>query len=145
MIFIDFEFDMAREGTEPNAYEYAGKGSPNASNDDEGTNVEPNASITKLLTTQGSRDSNESTNADAEDIGAMDTLKQLNTLLMRKEKRPLTQEERDQLAGLVERGLDVLDLMPEGDAILKFKKLQRSQEKKGEEKGIENRFLWQFS
>ena len=81
VIFIDFEFDMARDGAEPNAYEYAVKGSPNASDDDEGTNVEPNASITKLLTTQGSRDSNESTNADAEDIGAMDTLKQLNTCM----------------------------------------------------------------
>ena len=110
---------MARDGAEPNAYEYTGKGSPNASDNDGDTNVEPNASITKLLTTQGSRDSNESTNADAETetTGAMDTLKQLNTLLMRKEERPLTQEERDQLAGLVERGLDVLDLMSEGDAV----------------------------
>ena len=41
---------MARDGAEPNACEYAGKGSPNASDDDEGTNIEPNASITKLLT-----------------------------------------------------------------------------------------------
>ena len=65
---------MAREGAEPNAYEYAVKGSPNASDDDEGTNVEPNASITKLLTTQGSRDSNESTNADVEDIDAINSV-----------------------------------------------------------------------
>ena len=74
VIKIDFEFDMAREGAEPNAYEYAVKGSPNASDDDEGTNVEPNASITKLLTTQGSRDSNESTNADVEDIDAINSV-----------------------------------------------------------------------
>ena len=109
---------MASDGAneEPYASEYAGKGSPNNSDNDEGTNVEHNASVTKLLTTQGIRDSNESTNADAENIVAMDTLKQLNTLLMRKGKRPLTQEERDQLAGLVERGLDILDLMSEGDA-----------------------------
>ena len=40
---------MARDGAEPNAYEYAGKGSPNVSDDDEGTNVEPNASITLSL------------------------------------------------------------------------------------------------
>ena len=109
---------MASDGAneEPYASEYAGKGSPNNSDNDEGTNVEHNASVTKLLTTQGIRDSNESTNADVENTVAMDTLKQLNTLLMQKEKRPLTQEERDQLAGLVERGLDILDLMSEGDA-----------------------------
>ena len=85
----------------------------------EGTNVEHNASVTKLLTTQGIRDSNESTNADAENTIAMETLKQLKTLIIRKEKSPetpLIQEERDLLASLVERGLDILDLMPEGDA-----------------------------
>ena len=77
---------MARDGAEPNAYEYTGKGSPNASDNDEDTNVEPNASITKLLTTQGSRDSNESTNADAEDISAMDTMEYiLPTLRVRQE------------------------------------------------------------
>ena len=109
---------MASDGAneEPYASEYAGKGSPNNSDNDEGTNVEHNASVTKLLTTQGSRDSNESTNADAENAVAMETLKQLNALLMQKDKRPLTQEERDQLAGLVERGLDVLDLLSAGDA-----------------------------
>ena len=109
---------MASEGAkeEPYASEYAERGSPTDSDNDEGTNVEHNASVTKLLTTQGIRDSNESTNADAENIIAMDTLKQLNTLLMQKEKRPLTQEERDQLAGLVERGLDILDLTSDGDA-----------------------------
>ena len=109
---------MASDGAneEPYASEYAGKGSPNNSDNDEGTNVEHNASVTKLLTTQGIRDSNESTNADVENTVAMDTLKQLNTLLMQKEKRPLTQEERDQLAGLVERGLDILDLTSDGDA-----------------------------
>tara|TARA_B100000513_G_scaffold169195_1_gene85098 strand:- start:163 stop:444 length:282 start_codon:yes stop_codon:yes gene_type:complete len=90
---------MAREGAEPNAYEYAVKGSPNASDDDEGTNVEPNASITKLLTTQGSRDSNESTNADAEDIDAMDTMKYvLPTLRVRQEEGSLSQKDYDQLA-----------------------------------------------
>ena len=112
---------MASEGgnEEPYASEYAEKGSPNDRDYDEGTNVEPNASVTKLLTTQGIRDSNESTNADAENTIAMETLKQLKTLIIRKEKSPetpLSQEERDLLASLVERGLDILDLMPEGDA-----------------------------
>ena len=111
---------MTSEGgnEEPYASEYAEKGSPNDRDYDEGTNVEHNASVTKLLTTQGIRDSNESTNADAENTVAMDTLKQLKTVFMRKEKRPetLTQEERDLLASLVERGLDILDLMSEGDA-----------------------------
>ena len=103
---------------EPCASEYAEKGSPNDRDYDEDTNVEHNASVTKLLTTQGIRDSNESTNADAENTIAMDTLKQLKTVLMRKEKRPetLTQEERDLLASLVERGLDILDFMSENDA-----------------------------
>ena len=57
---------MAHEGAneEPYASEYAGKGSSNDNDDDEGLNVESNANVTKLLTTQGSRDSNESTNAD---------------------------------------------------------------------------------
>ena len=109
MIFIDFEFDMAREGADPNAYEYAVKGSPNASDDDEGTNVEPNASITKLLTTQGSRDSNESTNADAEDIGAMDTMEYiLPTLRVRQEEGLLSQKDYNRLASLVESLLDVI-------------------------------------
>ena len=112
---------MASEGAkeEPYASEYAERGSPTDSDNDEGTNVEPNASVTKLLTTQGVRDSNESTNADAENTIAMETLKQLKTLIIRKEKSPetpLIQEERDLLASLVERGLDILDLMPEGDA-----------------------------
>ena len=111
---------MASDGAneEPYASEYAEKGSPTDSDNDEGTNVEPNASVTKLLTTQGVRDSNESTNADAENTIAMETLKQLKTLIMRKEERPetLTQEERDLLASLVERGLDILDLMSDGDA-----------------------------
>ena len=111
---------MASDGAneEPYASEYAEKGSPTDSDNDEGTNVEHNASVTKLLTTQGIRASNEPTNVDAENTIAMETLKQLKTLLMRKEKRPetLTQEERDLLASLVERGLDILDLMPEGDA-----------------------------
>ena len=109
---------MASEGAkeEPYASEYAERGFPTDSDNDEGTNVEPNASVTKLLTTQGICNSNESTNADAENAVAMETLKQLKTMLMQKEKRPLTQEERDQLAGLVEIGLDILDLMSEGDA-----------------------------
>ena len=54
---------MAHEGAneEPHASEYAEKGSLDDSDNDEGTNVEPDASVTKLLTTQGSRDSTEST------------------------------------------------------------------------------------
>ena len=78
------------ENEEPYASEYAEKGSPNDRDYDEVTNVEHNASVTKLLTTQGIRDSNESMNADAENTIARDTLKQLKTVLMRKEKRPET-------------------------------------------------------
>ena len=50
---------MASDGAneEPYASEYAEKGSPNDSDNDEGTNVEHNASVTKLLTTQGIRGS----------------------------------------------------------------------------------------
>ena len=57
---------MASEGAkeEPYASEHAERGSPTDSDNDEGTNVEHNASVTKLLTTQGIRDSNESTNAE---------------------------------------------------------------------------------
>ena len=106
------------ENEEPYASEYAEKGSPNDRDYDEGTNVEHNASVTKLLTTQGIRDSNESTNADVENTIAMDTLKQLKTVFMQKEKRTerLTQEERDLLSSLVECGLDILDFTSEGDA-----------------------------
>ena len=87
---------MAHEcaNDDPHASEYAGKGSPNDSDNDEGLNVEPNANVTKLLTTQGSRDSNESTNADVKTISAMDTLEHMiNTLRVRKENGSLTNEE----------------------------------------------------
>ena len=42
---------------DPHASEYARKGSPNDSDNDEGLYVEPNANVTKLLTTRGSRNS----------------------------------------------------------------------------------------
>ena len=120
---------MARDGAEPNAWEYAGKGSPNASDDDEGTNVEPNASITKLLTTQGSRDSNESTNADAEDTGAMDTMKyMLPTLRVRQEGGSLSQKDYNQLASFVESLLDVLAEADTGSAKQEVRETQEVQE-----------------
>ena len=54
---------MAHEGAndEPHVSEYTGKGSSSDSDDDEGLNVESNANVTKLLTTQESSDSNETT------------------------------------------------------------------------------------
>ena len=110
---------MAHEGAndEPHVSEYTGKGSSSDSDDDEGLNVESNANVTKLLTTQGSRDSNESTNADVETISAKDTLKHmLHTLFVRKEEGSLTKDERDQLEAFVERGLDILDYTPEDAA-----------------------------
>ena len=117
---------MARDGAEPNACEYAGKGSPNASDDDEGTNVEPNASITKLLTTQGSRDSNESTNADAEDISAMDTMEYiLPTLRVRQEEGLLSQKDYNRLASLVE---SLLDVIAEADTGPAKQEVQETQE-----------------
>ena len=42
---------------DPRASEYARRGSPNDSDNDEGLYVEPNANVTKLLTTRGSRNS----------------------------------------------------------------------------------------
>ena len=126
VIKIDFEFDMAREGAEPNAYEYAVKGSPNASDDDEGTKVELNASITKLLTTQGVRDSNESTNADAEDISAMDTMEYiLPTLRVRQEEGSLSQKDYDQLASFTE---SLLDVLAEADTGTAKQEVQATQE-----------------
>ena len=120
---------MARDDAEPNAYEYAGKGSPNASDNDEDTNVEPNASITKLLTTQGSRDSNESTNADAEDIGTMDTMEYiLPTLRVRQEEGLLSQKDYDRIASLAESLLDVLAEADTGSAKQEAQETQEVQE-----------------
>ena len=110
---------MAHEGAndEPHVSEYTGKGSSSDSDDDEGLNVESNANVTKLLTTQESSDSNETTNANVETISAKDTLKHmLHTLFVRKEEGSLTKDERDQLEAFVERGLDILDYTPE-DAV----------------------------
>ncbi len=42
---------------DPHASEYARKGSPSDSDNDEGLYVEPNANVTKLLTTRESRNS----------------------------------------------------------------------------------------
>ena len=124
-----FEYPMARDDAEPNAYEYAGKGSPNASDNDEDTNVEPNASITKLLTTQGSRDSNESTNADAEDIGTMDTMEYiLPTLRVRQEEGLLSQKDYDRIASLAESLLDVLAEADTGPAKQEAQETQEVQE-----------------
>ena len=104
---------MAHEGgnDEPYASEYAGKGSSNDNDDDEGLNVESNANVTKLLTTQGSRDSNESTNADVQTISAMDTLEHMiHTVRVRKENGSLTNAECNRFESLVEKSLDVLAL-----------------------------------
>ena len=119
---------MASEGAneEPYASEYAEKGSPTDSDNDEGTNVEPNASITKLLTTQGSRDSNESTNADAEDIDAMNTMKYvLPTLRARQEEGSLSQKDYDQLASFTE---SLLDVLAEADTGTAKQEVQETQE-----------------
>ena len=113
------KFKMAHEGAndEPHASEYAGKGSSNDNDDDEGLNVESNANVTKLLTTQGSRDSNESTNADVQTISAMDTLEHvIHTLRVRKENGSLTNEESNRFESLVEKSLDVLALGSEDAA-----------------------------
>ena len=110
---------MASEGgnEEPYASEYAGKGSSNDNDDDEGLNVESNANVTKLLTTQGSRDSNESTNADVQTISAMDTLEHIiHTVRVRKENGSLTAAECNRFESLVEKSLDVLELGPEDAA-----------------------------
>ena len=122
---------MASDGAneEPYASEYAGKGSPNNSDNDEGTNVEHNASVTKLLTTQGSRDSNESTNADAEDIDAMDTMKYiLPTLRVRQEEGSLSQKDYNRLASLVESLLDVIAEADTGPAKQEVQETQEPQE-----------------
>ena len=110
---------MAHEcaNDEPRASEYAGKGSSNDNDDDGGLNVESNANVTKLLTTQGSRDSNESTNVDVETISAMDTLESMTyTLRVKKENGSLTDEESNRFESLVEKGLDVLALGSDDDA-----------------------------
>ena len=94
---------MASEGAkeEPYASEYAERGSPTDSDNDEGTNVEPNASVTKLLTTQGTHD--------------LDTMKHmLHTMRVQHEAGLLTKEECDRFASFVESSLDVLANISEG-------------------------------
>ena len=88
---------------DPHASEYARKGSPSDSDNDEGLYVEPNATVTKLLTTRGSRNSNEPTNVDTTDhINTMDALEHmpLHTLRVRQEEGLLTKEECDRLESL---------------------------------------------
>ena len=81
---------------DPHASEYAGKGSPNDSDSDEGLCVETNADVTKLLTTRGSRNSNEPMN------------------------------ESNRLESLVEMGLDVLALRPKDAAEPVTQKIQET-------------------
>ena len=47
-----------RADDDPQASEYAGKDSPDDSDNDEGLYVETNANVTKLLTTQGTQNLN---------------------------------------------------------------------------------------
>ena len=106
-----------RADDDPQASEYAGKDSPDDSDNDEGLYVETNVNVTKLLTTQGSRDSNESTNADVQTISAMDTLEHMiHTVRVRKENGSLTAAECNRFESLVEKSLDVLALGPEDAA-----------------------------
>ena len=84
---------------DPHASEYAGKGSPNDSDNDEGLYVEPNANITTLLTTRGSRNSS-----------TMDKLEHLlHTLRVWKEEETLP-EESNRFESLVERALNIVAL-----------------------------------
>ena len=86
---------------DPHASEYARKGSPNDSDNDEGLYVEPNANVTKLLTTQGTHD--------------LDTMKHmLHTMRVQHEAGSLTKEERDRFTSFVESSLDVLAHISEG-------------------------------
>ena len=59
---------------DPRASEYARRGSPNDSDNDEGLYIESNANETKLLTTQGSPDSDEPMNGDIYPTNGLDTL-----------------------------------------------------------------------
>ena len=63
-----------RADDDPQASEYAGKDSPDDSDNDEGLYVETNANVTKLLTTRGSPDSNKPMNGDDYRISTLDTL-----------------------------------------------------------------------
>ena len=99
---------------DPRASEYARRGSPNDSDNDEGLYVESNANGTKLLTTQGSPDSNEPMNGDVYPTNGLGTLEHaIHTLYMRKANGSLTKEESNRLESLVEKSLDVLGLDPE--------------------------------
>ena len=82
-----------RADDDPQASEYAGKDSPDDSDNDEGLYVETNANVTKLLTTLGSRNSS-----------TMDKLEHLlRTLRVRKEDGTLPEEESNRFESLVEK------------------------------------------
>ena len=77
-------------------------------------NVEPDANVTKLLTTRGSRNSNEPMNVDTDHISTMDTLEHLlHTLRVRQEEGSITKGECNRFESFVENRLDVLALMSE--------------------------------
>ena len=109
---------------DPHASEYAGKGSPNDSDNDEGLYVEPNANVTTLLTTRGSRNSNEPMNVDTDRISTMETLEHLLQTL--REEGSLTEEESNRLESLLEMGLDVLALRPKDAAEPVTQKIQET-------------------
>ena len=76
-----------RADDDPQASEYAGKDSPDDSDNDEGLYVETNANVTKLLTTRGSPDSNEPMNGDVYPTNGLGTLEHaIHTLRMRTAK-----------------------------------------------------------
>ena len=90
-----------RADDDPQASEYAGKDSPDDSDNDEGLYVETNANVTKLLTTQGTHD--------------LDTMKHmLHTMRVQHEAGSLTKEECDRFTSFVESSLDVLAHISEG-------------------------------
>ena len=90
-----------RADDDPQASEYAGKDSPDDSDNDEGLYVETNANVTKLLTTRGTHDS--------------DTMNHMvHTMRAQYEAGSLTKEECDRFASFVESSLDVLANISEG-------------------------------
>ena len=90
-----------RADDDPQASEYAGKDSPDDSDNDEGLYVETNANVTKLLTTRGTHD--------------LDTMNHMvHTMRVRYEAGSLPKEEYDRFASFVESALDVLAHMSEG-------------------------------
>ena len=92
-----------RADDDPQASEYAGKDSPDDSDNDEGLYVETNVNVTKLLTTRGSRNSS-----------TMDKPEHLpHKLHERQEDGPLPKEERNRLESLAEKLLDVLAITSE--------------------------------